>query len=68
MGRPLVCNDGITIAKVIELEDPEASLGAQMIREAAERTGDAKTWSFYTKVWTHLVRVPRRLRLVSSES
>ena len=40
-GRPIVCNDGITIAKEIELEDPEANLGAQMIREAAERTGDA---------------------------
>ena len=40
-GRPFVCNDGITIAKEIELEDPEANLGAQMIREAAERTGEA---------------------------
>ena len=39
-GRPLVCNDGITIAKEIELEDPEENLGAQMIREASERTGD----------------------------
>jgi chaperonin GroEL len=38
--RPIVCNDGITIAKEIELEDPEANLGAQMIREASERTGD----------------------------
>jgi len=40
-GRPIVCNDGITIAKEIELEDSEANLGAQMIREAAERTGEA---------------------------
>jgi chaperonin GroEL len=40
-GRPIVCNDGITIAKEIELEDPEANLGAQMIREASERTGEA---------------------------
>jgi chaperonin GroEL len=40
-GRPIVCNDGITIAKEIELEDAEANLGAQMIREAAERTGEA---------------------------
>jgi chaperonin GroEL len=39
-GKPIVCNDGITIAKEIELEDPEANLGAQMIREASERTGD----------------------------
>jgi len=40
-GKPIVCNDGITIAKEIELKDPEANLGAQMIREAAERTGDS---------------------------
>ena len=39
-GKPIVCNDGITIAKEVELKDPEANLGAQMIREAAERTGD----------------------------
>ncbi len=39
-GRPIVCNDGITIAKEVELEDPEANVGAQMIREAAERTGE----------------------------
>lgn len=40
-GRPLVCNDGVTIAKEIELKDPVENLGAHMIREAAERTGDA---------------------------
>lgn len=40
-GRPLVCNDGVTIAKEIELADPEENLGAQMLREAAEKTGDA---------------------------
>jgi chaperonin GroEL len=40
-GAPLVCNDGVTIAKETELEDPEENLGAQMMRQAAERTGDA---------------------------
>jgi chaperonin GroEL len=40
-GRPLVCNDGVTIAKQFELEDAEQNLGAQVLREAAERTGDA---------------------------
>jgi chaperonin GroEL len=40
-GRPLVCDDGVTIAKEIELKNPEENLGAQMVREAAERTGDA---------------------------
>jgi chaperonin GroEL len=40
-GAPIVCNDGVTIAKEFELQDPAENLGAQMIREAAERTGDA---------------------------
>jgi chaperonin GroEL len=40
-GKPLVCNDGVTIAKEVELEDPVENLGAQVLREAAERTGDA---------------------------
>jgi chaperonin GroEL len=39
-GRPLVCNDGVTIAKEFELEDREENLGAQVIRQAAERTGE----------------------------
>ncbi len=39
-GAPLVCNDGVTIAKQVDLEDPEENLGAQMLREAAERTGE----------------------------
>jgi chaperonin GroEL len=39
-GRPLVCDDGVTIAKEVELKDPDENLGAQMVREAAERTGD----------------------------
>jgi chaperonin GroEL len=40
-GKPIVCNDGVTIAKEIELKDSEENLGAQMMREAAERTGEA---------------------------
>lgn len=39
-GNSIVCNDGVTIAKEFDLEDAEENLGAQMIREAAERTGD----------------------------
>jgi chaperonin GroEL len=38
--KPIVCNDGVTIAKEIELENAEENLGAQMMREAAERTGE----------------------------
>src|SRR5688572_18068646 len=40
-GKPIVCNDGVTIAKEFSLEDPDENLGAQMLRGAAERTGDA---------------------------
>ena len=39
-GAPLVCNDGVTIAKEFDLKDPEESLGAQMLRQAAEKTGE----------------------------
>jgi chaperonin GroEL len=40
-GPPVVCNDGVTIAKEMSMRDPVENLGAQMIRQAAERTGDA---------------------------
>ena len=40
-GAPIVCNDGVTIAKEMELADPEENLGARMLRQAAEKTGDA---------------------------
>jgi chaperonin GroEL len=39
-GAPIVCNDGVTIAKEFDLKDPEENLGAQMLRQAAEKTGD----------------------------
>jgi chaperonin GroEL len=39
-GTPLVCNDGVTIAKEFDLKDPEENLGAQMLRQAAEKTGE----------------------------
>ena len=40
-GTPVVCNDGVTIAKEMELRDHVENLGVQMIRQAAERTGEA---------------------------
>ncbi|MGI6595976.1 MAG: chaperonin GroEL [Elusimicrobia bacterium] len=39
-GSPSVINDGVAIAKEIELEDPAANLGAQLLREVASRTND----------------------------
>lgn len=40
-GAPLVTNDGVTIAKDIELEDAFENMGAQLIREVATKTNDA---------------------------
>ena len=40
-GSPLVINDGVTIAKEIELEDPIENMGAQLIKEVATKTNDA---------------------------
>ena len=39
-GAPLVTNDGVTIAKEVELEDPFENMGAQLIREVASKTND----------------------------
>ena len=39
-GTPLVTNDGVTIAKEVELEDPFENMGAQLIREVATKTND----------------------------
>ncbi len=40
-GVPLVCDDGVTIAKTLKLKDPAQDLGAQVLKQAAMRTGDA---------------------------
>ena len=39
-GAPLITNDGVTIAKEIELEDPFENMGAQLIKEVASKTND----------------------------
>ena len=39
-GAPLITNDGVTIAKEIELEDPFENMGAQIIKEVASKTND----------------------------
>ncbi|HTS41194.1 MAG TPA: chaperonin GroEL [Xanthobacteraceae bacterium] len=39
-GSPVVCNDGVTIAKEFDLKDAEENLGAQVLRQAAEKTGE----------------------------
>src|SRR3981081_4631428 len=39
-GAPNITKDGVTVAKEIELEDPIANMGAQMVREVASKTSD----------------------------
>ena len=40
-GSPLITNDGVTIAKEIELEDAAENMGAQLVKEVATKTNDA---------------------------
>lgn len=39
-GSPLITNDGVTIAKEIELEEPYENMGAQLVKEVATKTND----------------------------
>lgn len=39
-GGPMITNDGVTIAKEIDLKDPEENMGAQLVKEVATRTND----------------------------
>ena len=40
-GAPLITNDGVTIAKEVDLEDPMENMGAQLLKEVATKTNDA---------------------------
>src|SRR6185436_7730333 len=39
-GSPTITKDGVTVAKEIELSDPQENMGAQMVREVASKTSD----------------------------
>ncbi|MHC4504790.1 MAG: TCP-1/cpn60 chaperonin family protein, partial [Planctomycetota bacterium] len=39
-GAPSVVNDGVTVAKEIELEEPYENMGAQMVKQVAQKTND----------------------------
>ena len=39
-GAPMITNDGVTIAKEIELSDPAENMGAQLVKQVAEKTND----------------------------
>ena len=57
-GAPLITNDGVTIAKEIELEDPYENMGAQLVKEVATKTndvaGDGTTTATVPVSYTHL--------------
>src|SRR5574341_1585991 len=40
-GSPTITKDGVTVAKEIELEDPNENMGAQLVKEVASKTNDA---------------------------
>ena len=39
-GSPRIVNDGVTVAREVELEDPVEDIGAKLVRQAAQRTND----------------------------
>ena len=52
-GSPLITNDGVTIAKDIELEDPFENMGAQLVKEVATKTNDVAAGA-YREYFGHL--------------
>jgi chaperonin GroEL len=46
-GAPQIVNDGITVAKEIELENPLENTGARLIQEVASKTKDCWRWYYY---------------------
>jgi chaperonin GroEL (HSP60 family) len=40
-GSPKIVNDGVTVAKEVELEDPVENIGSKLVRQAAQKTNDA---------------------------
>src|SRR5689334_1600674 len=40
-GSPVITKDGVTVAKEVELADPQENMGAQLVREVASKTSDA---------------------------
>ena len=54
-GAPLITNDGVTIAKEVELEDAYENMGAQLVKEVATKTNDiAETAPQLLRCWRRL--------------
>src|SRR3954454_23795603 len=65
-GSPVITNDGVTIAKEIELEDPFENMGAQLVRQAATKTNDVAGDGTTTAVVLARAIVNEGLRNVAS--
>ena len=46
-GAPTITNDGVSIAKEIELDDPWEKIGAELVKEVAKKTDDVAGWHNY---------------------
>ena len=65
-GSPTITNDGVTIARDIELEDPFENMGAQLLKEVATKTDDVAGDGTTTAVVLGQAMVAEGLRVVSS--
>jgi len=65
-GSPTITNDGVTIAKEIELEDPFENMGAQLLKEVATKTDDVAGDGTTTAVVLGQAMVSEGLRVVSA--
>ena len=64
-GTPLITNDGVSIAKEIELDDPFENMGAQLVREVSTKTNDVAgdgTTTATPVSYTHLT-LPTKLEV-----
>ena len=66
-GAPNITNDGVTIAKEIELKDPFENMGAQLVKEVATKTNDVAgdgttTATLLAQAITHATSLPARTR------
>ena len=65
-GAPTITNDGVTIARDIELDDPFQNMGAQLLKEVATKTDDVAGDGTTTAVVLGQAMVNEGLRVVSS--
>ena len=61
-GAPLITNDGVTIAKEIELEDPFENMGAQLVKEVSTKTNDVAGDGKAPPVGLAHARIPPRAK------